>query len=67
MSQPFRGSSGLLVFLIGLKNTNLVENIVVSRQVSLNSIHGLKMSQPIRGQDIFASKVPICFSPRNLG
>ena len=57
MSQPIRGQGGHLVFPIGPKNTNLVEDIEILLPVkfSLNSVQRLqrrsrKMSQPIRGQ-----------------
>ena len=58
MSQPIRGQGGHLVFPIGPKNTNLVEDVEILLPVkfSLNSLQWLKrrsrkMSQPIRGQD----------------
>ena len=57
MSQPIRGQGGHFVFLIGPKNTNLVEGIEILLPVkfSLNSVQRFseeksKMSQPIRGQ-----------------
>ena len=56
MSQPIRGQGGHLVFLIGPKNTNLVEDVeiflpVKFRWIPLSSLaEKSKMSQPIRGQ-----------------
>ena len=44
MSQPIRGQGGHLVFPIGPKNTNLVEDveILLPGQVSLNSVQGFQ-------------------------
>ena len=56
MSQPIRGQGGHLVFLIGLKSTNLVEGVVILflssfvEFCSAVSDGKSKMSQPIRGQ-----------------
>ena len=56
MSQPIRGLGGHLVFPIGLKNTNFVEDVEIcflSSFVEFRSAvseEKLKMSQPIRGQ-----------------
>ena len=61
MSQPIRGQGGHLVFLIGQKNTNLVEDVeillrknkILSSFVEFHSAVSedkSKMSQPIRGQ-----------------
>ena len=56
MSQPMRGLGGHLVFPIGPKNTNLVENVEILLPVKFRSIRSAlseelsKMSQPIRGQ-----------------
>ena len=57
MSQPIRGQGGHLVFQIGLKNTNLVEDVEILLPIkfSLSSVSAVseeksKMSQPIRGQ-----------------
>ena len=56
MSQPIRGQGGRLVFQIGPKNTNLVEDvkscflsIFVEFQPAVLEKKS-KMSQPIRGQ-----------------
>ena len=38
MSQPIRGQGGYLVFLIGLKNTNLVENVEILLPVKFGQI-----------------------------
>ena len=38
MSQPIRGRGGHLVFLIGPKNTNLVEDVDILRPVMFRSI-----------------------------
>ena len=57
MSQPIRGQGGHLVFPIGPKNTNLVEDVEILLPVpsfvefrSAVSEEKSKMSQPIRGQ-----------------
>ena len=56
MSQPIRGQGGHLVFPIGSKNTNLVEDVeilLLSSFVEFRSAlseEKSKMSQPIRGQ-----------------
>ena len=56
MSQPIRGQGGHLVFPIGRKNTDLVEDVEILLPVKFHWIllGGLKekskMSQPIRGQ-----------------
>ena len=44
MSQPIRDQGGHLVFPIGAKNTNLVEDVEIfaSCQVSLNSVQRFK-------------------------
>ena len=56
MSQPIRGQGGHLVFPIGPKNTNLVEDFKIWLPVKFvefcSGVSGekSKMSQPIRGQ-----------------
>ena len=56
MSQPIRGQGGHLVFPIGRKNTNIVEDVEIFLSVKFHWIpfSGFrgksKMSQPIRGQ-----------------
>ena len=56
MSRPIRGQGGHLVFLIGPKNTNLVEDIEILLLSSFVEFHLVvleeksKMSQPIRHQ-----------------
>ena len=56
MSQPIRGQGGHLVFPIGPKNTNLVEDVEILLPSSFVKFHSAvseeksKMSQPIRGQ-----------------
>ena len=56
MSQPIRGQGSHLVFPIGPKNTNLLEEIEILLPVkyvefrSAISEKKSKMSQPIRGQ-----------------
>ena len=55
MSQPIRGRGGHLVFLIGPKNSNLVESVEILLPVKFrwillaDSTEKSKMSQPIRG------------------
>ena len=46
MSQPIRDKGGHLVFPIGPKNTNLVEDVEIVLPVSEEKS---KMSQPIKG------------------
>ena len=56
MSQPIRGKGGHLVFPIGPKNTNLVEDVEILLPVNFVEFRSTvseeksKMSQPIRGQ-----------------
>ena len=51
MSRPIRGQGGHLVFMIDLKNTNLVEGVEILLPVSSAvSEEKSKNSQPIRGQ-----------------
>ena len=53
MSQPIRGQGGHLVFSIGPKNTNLVEDveILLPVKVSLNSVQQFqRRSQKCLGQ-----------------
>ena len=56
MSQPIRGQGGHLVFPIGPKNTNLVEDVETCFLSSFVEFHSAvsdeksKMSQQIRGQ-----------------
>ena len=56
MSQPIRGQGSHLVFPIGLKNTNLLEDVEIFLPVKFrwipfsSSEEKSKMSQPIRGQ-----------------
>ena len=49
MSQPIRSQSGHLIFPIGSKNINLVEDIEILLPVKVVSEKS-KVSQPIRGQ-----------------
>ena len=58
MSQPIRGQGGHLVFPIGRKNTNLVEDVEILLPVNSGFVEfrsavsekKSKMCQPIRGQ-----------------
>ena len=56
MSQQIRGQDGYLVFVIGPKNANLVENVEILLPVSFIefrsgvSVEKSKMSQPIRAR-----------------
>ena len=58
MSQPIRGHDGHLVFPIGPKNTNLVEDVKIMLPIISSFVEFLsafseeksKMSKPIRGQ-----------------
>ena len=56
MTQPIRGQSGILLFPIGPKNTNLVEGVEILLPVNFVEFRSAvsekkpKMSQPIRGQ-----------------
>ena len=57
MSRPIRGQGGHLLFLIGPKNTNLVEDVEIlfpAKSVEFRSAvseEKWKMYQPIRDQD----------------
>ena len=56
MSQPIRGQAAHLVFLIGYKKTNLVEDVEILLPISFVEFRSVvseeksKISQPIRGQ-----------------
>ena len=68
MSKPIRGQGGHLVFPIGPKNTNLLEDIeilllVKFRWIPFSGFRGeVEMSQPIRGQ---CAKLFFSIGPKN--
>ena len=69
MSQPIRGRGGHLVFLIGPKNTNLVEGFEILLPIkfvefwSSVSEEKSKMSRPIRDQ---GGHLVFSIGPKNL-
>ena len=66
MSQPIRGQGAILFFLIGTKNTNLVEDVVILLLVKLHLI----LFSGFRGEveNVSANQrpgLPSCFFDRS--